>query len=271
VGERCLLGWMPRADAVKHLIEECIEPHFDAQSAAEAWQDYHQRVQELPERNAPAPDRLPLTSEEETQRRAFLRNNHGAPNIRDVIKIDPGRCVVLQLQVITERAEMYAAAATSSREKTQHCLGTNQQQVHQLNVAAAFNAVRVTVPHAEFGFNLVLPNMLMQIQQLARHISVCAFDARMLLFGGYHRSFALSSLHNPEAIERSLVAVLTTDGDALLSPDSPNQTVRDMVRCTRPPLFGDFFDDRLAMNLRVRKRRPELWIQGQIKWFDDPS
>jgi hypothetical protein len=270
VGERCLLGWFSRADAIKHLTEEVVYPKFDEQSAAAAWEDYQRRVHELPERGASAPERLPLTAEEQVARTAFMHKHRGAANIRDVIKIDPCSCVAVQLLVITDRAEIYSASTQNPADKIRHCLGTDQPEQIPLTMTPAVGGARIPLPHAEFAFG-ILPNGSVLIQQLARHISVGAFQDLMLLTGGYHRSFALSSLHNPEAIERSLVVALTTDVDALLAPDSPNQTVRELVRSLRPPLFADFFDDRLAMSLRVRKRRPELWIQGQIRWFDDPS
>lgn len=271
VQERCLIGWFSRDDAIKHLTEEVIDPNFDANTAAQVWELYHNRVLELPERDATAPDRLPLTPDEQAARTALMRMHHGAANIRDVIKIDPCRCVAWQLLVIVDRAEMYATATSTREEKARHCLGLNQAANVPLPMMGNPNLVRVTLPHAEFMLMMNPNNGRLEIQQLARHISVGAFDSRLLLVGGYHRSFALSALHNPEAIERSLVVALTTDADVLVSPDSPNQTVREMVRSLRPPLFADFFDDRLCMSLRVRKRRPELWIQGQIRWFDDPN
>lgn len=272
VGERCLLGWMPRDEAIKHLTEDAVNPRFDAQTAADAWEEYHERVQQVPERDATAPDRLPLTTDERAMRDTFMRHHREEPSIKDVIKIDPSRCVVLghQWWVITERAEMYAAQVTSARDKHRHCLGLGQPLSHNLQTLPADNAIRLALPHAEFRITL-MPNGRLEIQQAGRHISVTAFENRLLLVAGYHRSFALSALHNPDPIARSLVVVLTTDADPLVSPTSPNQALREMARTARPPLFADFFDDRLAMNLRVRKKRPELWIQGQIRWFDDPN
>jgi hypothetical protein len=268
VSERCLLGWFSRDDAIKHLTEEAVDPAFDQQSAADVWDEYQQRVEQLPDRDVTAPERLLLLSEEQVARTAFMRKHQGVASIHDVIKVDPRRLIAMQLNIIEDRAAMYSGSTRSLRDKIQHCLGTNQPQQRQLPINADVNGLRVPLPHAEFRFGLG-SNGNIQFEQLARHMSVGAFDNRMLLTGGYHRAFALSSLHNPDAIERSLVVALTTDADALLSPTSPNQGLRDMVRGLRPPLFGDFFDDRLAMSLRVRKRRPEMLIQAQIKWVDD--
>jgi hypothetical protein len=68
----------------------------------------------------------------------------------------------------------------------------------------------------------------------------------------------------PDAIDRSLLVVLTTDGDFLLSADSPNQGLREMLRGPRPPLFRDFFDDRFVMKVKLRKKRFELQIRAQL-------
>jgi hypothetical protein len=110
-----------------------------------------------------------------------------------------------------------------------------------------------------------------QIQEMAKHITATVYDQRMLLWSGYHRSFALMTNEYPDGMDRSLVAVLANDGEAVLSPQSPNQGVREMLRGLRPPLFADFFDERFCIRVRLRKKRCELWIQGRIMWFDDES
>jgi hypothetical protein len=184
VGERCLLGWFSRADGIKHLVVEALDPRFDEQLAANAWEEYHRRVQELPEREAAAPTPLALTAEEQAARAAFMRRHHGAPNIRDVIKIDPYPCVAAaQLLIVTERAGMYSAATKSCAEKIRCCLGTDPQAPIPLAVTPAVGGARVPLPHAEFAFGL-MPGNRWEIQQLARHISVGASGNRMLAARG---------------------------------------------------------------------------------------
>jgi hypothetical protein len=110
-----------------------------------------------------------------------------------------------------------------------------------------------------------------QIQQNAGHISVTEYDGRLLLFAGYHRSFAEITRENPDGIARSLVVALTTDGEFLISPASSNQGVREVLRGLRPPLLADFLDERLSMRVRLRKKKCELKIQSRIEWLDDES
>ncbi len=126
----------------------------------------------------------------------------------------------------------------------------------------------IRVPHMEFCF-VFIPKEGFQIQELARHVSVTAYGDRMILWAGYHRSYARMTSANPEAIERSLLAVLTTDADFVLSPDSPNHGLRAMVRGLRPPLFADFLDERFFMDVRLRKKRFELQIRANIVAIDE--
>lgn len=59
----------------------------------------------------------------------------------------------------------------------------------------------------------------------------------------------------PDAIERSVLVVDTTDGEFLVSPSSPNQGVRAVCCGLRPPLFADFFDDRFFIQLPLKRKR----------------
>jgi len=73
----------------------------------------------------------------------------------------------------------------------------------------------------------------------------------------------------PDGMERSsLLVALTTDADFILSPQSPNQGLRAMLCGPRPPLFGDFFDDRFFIKVKLRKKRYELQIRAQVVAVD---
>ncbi len=49
-----LPGWMTRQDAINLLTAQCVGPQFDTAQAADVWEQYHQRVEALPEREATA-------------------------------------------------------------------------------------------------------------------------------------------------------------------------------------------------------------------------
>jgi hypothetical protein len=117
-----------------------------------------------------------------------------------------------------------------------------------------------------FGF---VPPAGFQIQEQARHVSVTAYDNRLLLWAGYHRSYARIASANPEGMDRSLLVVLTTDATFLFSHDSPNQGLRAMLCGLRPPLLGDFLDESLFMRVKLRRRRYELQIRAKVVSIND--
>jgi hypothetical protein len=267
-----LPGWMPHEFAIPFLLNDCVfDPPLTERGAEEIWQSYKAAVDNLPERAAPAPPRLPFTPAEQNEVNNFLQamRQRGAANILDVIKIDVRLCVAHQLIVVTERSRTYVQRMNTPQAKLHHCLGLHAAPHNQFEIAAAApNAVNIRIPHAEFIFTLLQPGGF-AVQELAKHINTTAFDGRLLLWSGYHRSFALMTNEYPDGRDRSLVTVLSTDADFLLSPqDSPNQGLRDIVRGLRPPLFGDFFDERFFIPVRLRKKRCELWIRAQTMWLN---
>jgi hypothetical protein len=125
------------------------------------------------------------------------------------------------------------------------------------------NAVDALVPHGEFMFAFN-PAAGFGIQEFMKNATVNRFDGRLWLWSGYHRSYARIANMAPDAIDRSLLVVRTTDGDFLVESNSPNQGLREMLRGRRPALFRDFFDERLFMRVRLRKKRFELQIRAQV-------
>jgi len=254
---------MEKHDAIRFLCNECVfDPALSQDAAEKLWQNYRITVEAEPPRRADAPPRLPLNLEEDRAVQSFLMHHRrsGATNIRDVLKINPMSLVVHQLWVVRDRAQNYRTEDASAW--INRCLGIQPSTSQQLHIRSAPNVVDAELPHAEFVFGFD-PRMGFQVIELARHVSLTAFDDRMLLWAGYHRSYARARMA-PDAMECSLLAVLTTDGDFALSPDSPNQGLREMLRGERPPLFRDFFDDRFFMSVRLRKKRFQLQIRAQV-------
>src|SRR5438309_2086674 len=154
-----LPGWMPREQAIELLTKECVEPAFDAAQAGEVWEHYHRLVEELPQRDGAAPQRLQLNVAERNEANAFLHRMRqaGAANILDVIKFDPRQCIVWQLQVILERSEAYARNMATAHTKLRHCLGLHAAPAGQVQIMSMPNDVRVQIPHAEFILNFLPP------------------------------------------------------------------------------------------------------------------
>jgi hypothetical protein len=127
----------------------------------------------------------------------------------------------------------------------------------------------VSVPHGEFAFIYNQRSNRFEVIEQARHVSVTAFQNRMLLWAGYHRSYARMASANPEGTGRSLLVALTTDADLFVSAQSPNQGLRAMVCGSRPSLLGDFLDPSFFMQVKLRKKRFQLQIRGQIVPIND--
>lgn len=257
-----LIGWFERDNAVSLLTKECIfnPPLTDAQAEA-LWRPFHDRVEALPVRNATAPANLALAGPEQTVRTTFLKQHAGAANIKDVVKIDPLGLVVHQLIICAGRCAGYQHEVATMQGWINKTIAakTTPQQV-QMTIGP--NAMDIDVPHGEFMVNFT--NQGYQIVELAKFVSVTRFNQRMLLTAGYHRSYARMSGMAPDAIDRSVLVVVTTDGDLFVSPSSPNHGVRAMCCGLRPPLFADFFDEDFFITVPLKRKRFVLRVRGQM-------
>ena len=101
-------------------------------------------------------------------------------------------------------------------------------------------------------------------EELTKHVSVSACEDRLLLWSGYHRTYARVANLAPGGTDRGLLVARFTDGESLAAPDAPDQWVRDMLRGVRPPLFRDFFDESVITRVKIRKNRFELHIEAKI-------
>jgi hypothetical protein len=181
--------------------------------------------------------------------------------VKDIIKIDPRRLVIRQFEVVLDRVKDHQQNIDAKQWCVKTCIPTERPNVPlQLKVTQA--GVDVDVPHGEFGFGF--NGQAFQIMQGGGHISVSAFADRMLLWSGYHRSFARVATVSPAIMDRSILAALTNEADFVLGTDSPNKRFGEMVRGDRPPLLGDFLDDRFVMKVKFRKKRYELQIRSRL-------
>ena len=255
-----LLGWMERDFAIKYLRDECVfDPQLSEAQAEEIWRRYRDTVEALPPRQIVSPPRLPLTLDDE-RRIADFNRFHGLPQrrgaIREVIKINPLDLVTHQPYVCLERARQHLAGAQAV-----DTLAT-QLRPQQIRIRHGMNMADVDVPHGEFAFGYNPQVQQFFISETGRHVSVTEYQQRMILWAGYHRSYACMIRENPEGIERSMLVALTTDADFFVSEQSPNQGLRAIVCGLRPPHFRDFFDERFFMTVRLRKKRYELQVRA---------
>jgi hypothetical protein len=266
---KVLLGWLPK-EAALQLLNDCVfnEP-ITPEQAERLWSQYRDRVAALPERDCNAPVSVPLTREEKTLADNFMQFHRQNANVREVIKINPLNLVTHQPYVNLDQSGKYRADATNASRYAKHSLaiaqGTNNMQIQ-----SGLNLMDVQVPHGEFAFVFNQQVSQFQVLELARHVSVTRFQERMLLWAGYHRSYAFITNENPEGIERSLLVALTTDADFLVSPHSPNQGLRAVICGLRPPFFRDFLDRDLFMDVNLKRKRWVLQVRSACVGIADP-
>jgi hypothetical protein len=278
---RVLLGWMERDIAVRYLTTSCVfnPPLTDA--AAEAiWRPYRDRCEALPEREASAPQPLPLNHEERQHANQFLAalTQLGPHAIQEIIKIDLSRTVVHQLYVVVSRSnQQYLNQVRSSAGWLQHALPLTPRPPAQLRTNFGVNGLHtsadIDIPHAEFIFAPDPTGQFFSVQQFQNYISVMrgqgTFANRLLLKAGYHRSYARALSMIPTATVPS--AVVALERNTFGSP--PNQVVgagltvataglRAGPAGRRPAIFSDFFDDALAMRVNLRRKRYQLQVRS---------
>jgi hypothetical protein len=269
-----LLGWMERNFAVNYILNECVFDHpIDELAAEQLWFTYYDRVQAMPAREAAAPERLPLTDEEQVAADEFLsfhrRNFPGGGSVRDVIKVNPLGLVAHQFYVVLDRSESYMDNPTANARCTRNMLVT-ERPTRQIQIRHGMNVADVAIPHQEFALVYNTEASRFELEELAKHAGVSPLGNRMILWSGYHRAYARMQSAQPDRMESSSVLMaLTTDADFLVSAQSPNQRLREVICGPRPPLFGDFFDDRFFMRTKLRKKRYELQIRAQVVAIDE--
>jgi hypothetical protein len=253
-----LLGWLEKADAISFLHNHCwFDPQLTYQQAEAVWQPFRSAVEQLPERKVLPPTRLPIPQANRAWVNQFL-NRTRCPEILDVINIDPRTLIIHQFYVAVDRAAQHAQNI-GNNHWTQTCLQIDRPAA-QLPIRMEGNIVKVSVPHGEHI--LALNGGTFQIQQGGGYISVCEIEGRMLLKAGYHRSFAFvrSITNELEAKDTSLLVALTATAPPQLSPQFPTQGLRTTVLGSRPPLFSDFFNEALAMKVKLRRKKYEYHI-----------
>jgi hypothetical protein len=263
---KVLLGWLTREDAVKYLRDYCIfDPPLTDQQAEAFWAEKKAAVDALEPRTAPSPANLAMTASEREAANRFLvfhrQKPGGLGTIREVIKLDPLGLVVRQFDVAIDRANEHAAHIQSPNWSARNCLATDRGDAN-LNFTTIQNGWNFSLPHGEFL--LAFNGQAFGIIVGAPHVSVSRIGTRSILWAGYHRCYARAANVNPATNDRSVLAALTAEGTLAVGPESNQTPLRDLVLGDRPPLFGDFFDERLFMEVELHRKRYELQIRVEV-------
>jgi hypothetical protein len=285
---RALIGWMPEEVATKFLLEDCeFDPAITRERAAEIWREHRTRAAAIPERDAPAPERIALDQDEQHHAARFMRflNSIGPHGIVEVAKFDLSRLVIHQLYVAAERSEGYRNRVATVDGWLTECLPLQVRPPVQISGQVTVNGANTSadfdIPHGEFA---LLPiqagnqaGIVFSVQQYLNYVSVIPSNNRMILKAGYHRSFARAVSMLPTATVPS--AVVAVERSVVVAP--PNQAAGAGLNAAaaeldfsplgrRPPLLGDFFNDNLFMRVTLRRKRYQLQVRSTWKAIDHP-
>jgi hypothetical protein len=267
---------MPRDQAIAFLRGLCVfDPPLTEQQAESFWAPYNQNVAGL-QRRVTTPEKLPLNAQEErwaAEAMNFYTNTLHVPNARGIIKIDPFSLVAHQNYVLTERATTYSARLQSATDWFNEAVKPSLPPPRNIQAFAMPNAMNIDLPHEEFTLGFNVPLSQFAVQENIRYVTAWEVQQfnRMFLWAGYHRSYARMVNVASDANVRSLLMVLADMGTVDVFPGEPNGGRRAILCGPNPPLFGDFFDDRLCAAVRLRKRRFQLQVRASCVSIDDSN
>jgi len=260
---RVLLGWLAREDAIKYLQQDCLfDPALTDEQASTLWAEKKAVVDALEPRPIASPARLEMTLVEREAANRFLNFHRRKPGglgaIQEVIKIDPRGLVLRQFDINIDRANEHAAHIQSQTWCARNCLTTERNNA-SVNFVTLPNGWNFALPHGEFL--LAFNGQAFAIVQGAPHVSVSTIGTRTVLWAGYHRCYARAATVNPAITDRSVLAAFTTEGNLGVAT---NQMLRDLLLGERPPLLADFLDERLFIEVELRRKRYELQVRAEV-------
>jgi hypothetical protein len=260
-----LLGWMERDTAVRFLTEDCLFERPLTDSAAESiWRKWRDRAASLSEREAPAPEPVPLTPAENAHAARFLQfvGALGVSGVQ-VIKIDPMQLVVGQYHIAIDVAAAHADRPHNDPGWMDQLLpasSSNPQLTMNFTRRNFDTEIRINLPHAEFIFG-VHSHGGFGPKELLGYVMAVKAGNRMMLGKGYHRLYSRVSAANASFPER--LSLIALDPSTLNPPSVPDNNHGLGIFGSRPALFSDFFTEGLAMPVYLRKKRYRLEVQAR--------
>lgn len=263
---KVLLGWMGREQAIKFLMEDCIFPSpLTIPAAEEIWLQRKAVVDELPRDGAARLERIPLSAADEKAVRKFRSRHPNADAIFGFVKLDPSALVVHQLWISTTIAAGYRDRVTPDKWLQTALL--DPPEAGGLQPRREGDAIIFDLPHADFVLGPgAQPSAQLRVAEGPAFVSVGLHGDRALLLRGYHRTFACAQFGReaPNAPRGVLFAV----SNELQSIGSAADEIFGVMEGGRPPRITDFFDDRLALPVTLRKRRYEMRVHFEVAEID---
>ena len=203
---------MERDQAVRFLMEDCrFEKPLTESDAEAVWRKWRDRAATLPERQALAPEAVPLTASENAHAARFLQfiGALGVSGVQ-VVKIDPLQLVVGQYHIAIDVAAAHAARAHDDEGWMEHLLPSSPSNPKlDMNFTRRnFDTeIMIDLPHAEFIFG-VHSHGGFGPKEMLGYVMAIRIGNRMMLGKGYHRLYSRISACRGSFPERlSLVAL----------------------------------------------------------------
>ena len=263
---RALLGWMSREQAVRFLRQDCLfSTPLSECDAEQLWRSFKTIVDNLPEAPLAPPRNMPLSAADLKAVRKFRNRHSDSDFVVDFAKVDATELTVHQLWISTAVAGKYRGLA--SDEEWIDIALLNPPSSSQFRWRWEGQTLVFDLPHAEFFLAGPLqPHGQLQLAQARAVVTVWKHEDRLLLTGGYHRTFARIQAANetPNAPRGVLFAV---SRQLALLGTSPEE-IMAMMRGGRPPRMADFFDDRVFLPVTLRRKRYQARVNFELKGID---
>ena len=254
-----LLGWKTRDRALAMLQQDCeFDPPLNDHDAEALWAQYRERVNAVRGRPVRAPAPLVFTDDEQRLVADFLQDQarHGG-SVRNVVKVDPLGLVAHQLEITTARSASLSERLQTPADWALECL-CPAPSAERPSIRHAPNSMDVDLPHGEWA--LVFDAKLgLVLGEAARCITVTTIEPYLVLWSGYHRTYA-SIACRPKGGATVLAAVVDDPGVAAAARSCGLRAVGS----GNPPVFSDFFDPELALPVRFRAKRFTMEIRARM-------
>jgi len=254
-----LLGWKTRDRALALLQQECeFDPPLSDTEAERVWAEYREHVNALQGRDVLGAVHLQLTDEERRLVDRFLADvsKHGGP-MREVIKIDPLGLVVHQLEITTARSMSMSERLQTAEQWAAECLCPTGSSLRP-SVRSVPNSIDIDLPHGEWAL-LFDPQLGLILGEAARCITVSVIKRHLVLWSGYHRTYAAATRR--AAGERTILAGVVED---VKVPPGVKWCGLRAVESDIPPIFADFLDPRLTLPVRFRAKRFTMEVRARV-------
>jgi len=254
-----LLGWKTRDRAMALLQQDChFDPPLTDDAAEELWARFRERVNGLRGRPLGQPlHRLPASDEGRIIAAFMQDTSRHAGAVQRVIKVDPFALAVHQLEITIGRSRSISERLHTATDWAAECLCPAPSSVAP-PIRHAPNCVDVDLPHGEWAL-LFDPRHGLILGEAARCITVTTIGPHLVLWSGYHRTYAAAGWRREH--ERTILAAVVNG----LGSHPPAQSCGlRAVNGDHPPIFADFFNPDLALPVRFRAKRFTMQIRAQV-------